>query len=202
MTLLDSVRRAVAVASAGGHVGVLVGGLAVSARAEPRFTRDADLVIALDADVEAEAVVRAFLLQGYQLRALLEQSSVGRISGARLIDPDGVDVDLLTASSGIEAEIVAAADELEIVGGLRVHVAATGHLIALKLLSVAPGRDGAGAVDHRSCHVEGRGPALSGVSLDAHCRVRTAILRGHTMARRRRLRHTTNGQTLRWDRKG
>lgn len=141
MTLLDSVRRAVAVASAGGHVGVLVGGLAVSARAEPRFTRDADLVIALDTDVEAEAVVRAFLLQGYQLRALLEQSSVGRISGARLIDPDGVDVDLLTASSGIEAEIVAAADELEIVGGLRVHVAATGHLIALKLLSVAPGRE-------------------------------------------------------------
>lgn len=141
MTLLDSVRRAVAVANAGGHVGVLVGGLAVSARAEPRFTRDADLVIAIDTDAEAEAVVRAFLLQGYQLRALLEQSSVGRLSGARLIDPDGVDVDLLTASSGIEAEIVAAADELEIVGGLRVHVAATGHLIALKLLSVAPGRE-------------------------------------------------------------
>lgn len=141
MTLLDSVRRAVAVANAGGHVGVLVGGLAVSARAEPRFTRDADLVVALDTDAEAEAVVRAFLLQGYRLRALLEQSSVGRISGARLIDPDGVDVDLLTASSGIEAEIVAAADEVEIVGGLRVHVAATGHLIALKLLSVAPGRE-------------------------------------------------------------
>lgn len=86
-------------------------------------------------------MVRAFLLQGYRLQALLEQSSIGRLSGARLIDPDGVEVDLLMASSGIEAEIAAAADEVEIVDGLRARVAATGHLIALKLLSVAPGRE-------------------------------------------------------------
>jgi hypothetical protein len=58
-----------------------------------------------------------------------------------LIDPDGVEVDLLTASSGIEAEIVADADEVEIVDGVRAPVAATGHLMALKLLSVAPGRE-------------------------------------------------------------
>lgn len=141
MSLLDAVRRAVAVTTADGRVGVLVGGLAVSARAEPRFTRDADLVVAIDTDAEAEAVVHAFLLHGYRLRALLEQSGVGRLSGARLIDPDGIEVDLLTASSGIEAEIVADAEELEIVDGLRAHVAAIGHLIALKLLSVAPGRE-------------------------------------------------------------
>lgn len=141
MSLLDSVRRAVAVASAEGRVGVLVGGLAVSARAEPRFTRDADLVVAIDTDAQAEAVVHAFIAQGYRLQALLEQSGVDRLSGARLIDPDGIEIDLLTASSGIESEIVAAAEEVEIVAGLRVHVAATGHLIALKLLSVAPGRE-------------------------------------------------------------
>jgi hypothetical protein len=33
----------------------LVGGLAVSIRAEPRFTRDADLAVALTNDAEAES---------------------------------------------------------------------------------------------------------------------------------------------------
>lgn len=141
MSLLDSVRRAVSVTAGAGHVGVLVGGLAVSARAEPRFTRDADLVVAIDTDAEAEAIVRHFLTEGYRLQALLEQSGVGRMSGARLVDPDGVEIDLLTASSGIEAEVVAESEQLEIVPGFRVHVAAIGHLIALKLLSVAPGRE-------------------------------------------------------------
>ena len=36
----------------------LVGGLAVSARAEPRFTRDVDLAVAVEGDPEAESLVR------------------------------------------------------------------------------------------------------------------------------------------------
>ncbi|MGH9200833.1 MAG: hypothetical protein ACRD2A_06320 [Vicinamibacterales bacterium] len=36
----------------------LVGGLAVSVRTEPRFTRDTDLVVAVQDDAEAEAVAR------------------------------------------------------------------------------------------------------------------------------------------------
>jgi hypothetical protein len=44
-------------------------------------------------------------------------------------------VDLLFASSGIEAEIVAAAEPLEILPGLVVPVARAGHLVALKLLA-------------------------------------------------------------------
>ena len=35
----------------------LVGGLAVSVRTEPRFTRDADLAVALATDAEAEALI-------------------------------------------------------------------------------------------------------------------------------------------------
>ena len=45
------------------------------------------------------------------------------------------------ASSGIEPEIVAEAEVLEVVRGTRLPVARTGHLVALKLLSVAPGRE-------------------------------------------------------------
>nr|WP_278263761.1 nucleotidyl transferase AbiEii/AbiGii toxin family protein [Nocardia sp. AG03] len=44
-------------------------------------------------------------------------------------------VDLLFASSGIEPEIVVAAENLEIVPDLVLPVATTAHLIALKLLA-------------------------------------------------------------------
>ena len=37
----------------------LVGGLAVSAWTEPRFTRDADFAVALAGDAEAEALMNA-----------------------------------------------------------------------------------------------------------------------------------------------
>jgi hypothetical protein len=35
----------------------LIGGLAVSARTEPRFTRDADLAVAVASDAQAEALI-------------------------------------------------------------------------------------------------------------------------------------------------
>lgn len=59
----------------------------------------------------------------------------------RLVASDGISVDLLVASSGIEPEIVLEATELEVIRGTLLPVARTGHLIALKLLSVAPGRE-------------------------------------------------------------
>jgi hypothetical protein len=59
----------------------------------------------------------------------------------RLITSDDTSIDLLIASSGIEAEVVAAAEQLEVVKQIILPVARVGHLIALKLLSVAPGRE-------------------------------------------------------------
>ena len=44
-------------------------------------------------------------------------------------------VDLLFASSGIEAEVVAGATRLEVLPQLTAPVASTGHLIALKVLA-------------------------------------------------------------------
>ena len=116
----------------------LVGGLAVSARTEPRFTRDIDLVIAVRDDRDAERAVHALQQRGYQVHALVEQEAAGRLATARLApkgDATGVVLDILFASSGIESEIVEAADPLEILPGLRVPVACVAHLIALKLLS-------------------------------------------------------------------
>lgn len=117
----------------------LVGGLAVSARSEPRFTRDADLAVTVRDDREAEVLVRWLLGRGYQTFATVEQEAVGRLATVRLIPPgenvEGLVVDLLFASSGIEPEIVDAAEPLEILPKLTVPVAQTSHLIALKVLS-------------------------------------------------------------------
>lgn len=115
----------------------LVGGLAVSLRAEPRFTRDADLVVSVDSDTVAELMVNELLMRGYSVEAVVEQTTLGRLATARLRSRvrDGVIVDLLFASSGIEAEVADAAESLIVARGLTMPVARVGHLIALKVLS-------------------------------------------------------------------
>ena len=115
----------------------LVGGLAVSARAEPRLTRDADFAVSVLDDGQAEEIVLALLQRGYFAAAAVEQEATGRLATVRLGDGSGagVVVDLLFASCGIEPEIVAAADELAVVSGLVLPVASVGHLLAMKLLA-------------------------------------------------------------------
>ena len=117
----------------------LVGGLAVSARTEPRFTRDIDLVITVASDRDAEVLVHDLQGRNYRVQTILEQEATARLASARLIpvgeDETGTVLDALFASSGIEPEIVAAAEALEILPHLRVPVATIGHLIALKLLA-------------------------------------------------------------------
>jgi len=121
--------------------GCIVGGLAVSARCDPRFTRDVDIAVAVDTDEQAEALIHALASYGLRMAGLVEQEAVGRLAMARLSTEDGLSVDLLIASSGIETEVVTKAETLEVVQGVLLPVARTGHLIALKLLSVAPGRE-------------------------------------------------------------
>jgi hypothetical protein len=140
MTLVEDVLRRIGHDL--GQVGVpwaLVGGFAVSARAEARFTRDVDLAVVVENDAEAERLVSALLANRYRLIASVEQDATGRLATVRLVPPgrddEGTVVDLLFASSGIEAEIASAAEILEIVRGVTAPVARTGHLIALKLLS-------------------------------------------------------------------
>jgi len=115
----------------------LVGGLAVSARTEPRFTRDADLAVAVASDAEAEALIHSLRAREYGVEAVVEQQAVGRLATVRLTrsqEPQAPVVDLLFASSGIEPEIVAEAEPLDLLPNLKIGVARAGHLIALKVL--------------------------------------------------------------------
>lgn len=116
----------------------LVGGLAVSARTEPRFTRDADLAVTVAGDAEAEELIRRLGTLGYRVESVLEQRAVGRLATVRITRspvPQSPVIDLLFASSGIEPEVVAGSETIELLPGLPIPVATTGHLIALKVLS-------------------------------------------------------------------
>lgn len=116
----------------------VVGGLALAVRAEPRQTRDIDIAIAVAGDREAEALILGLRLRGYTdhpTGPLIEQTDTNRLATFRFIGPTGVVIDLLFASSGIEPEIVAAAERLEILPGVSAAVIQRGHLLALKVLA-------------------------------------------------------------------
>jgi Nucleotidyl transferase AbiEii toxin, Type IV TA system len=116
----------------------LVGGLAVSARAEPRFTRDVDFAIAVDSDAQAERVIYDLQRRGFLVAAAIEQTTTRRLATVRMREAgDGPFVDLLFASCGAEPEIVAFATPLDVLG-VPIAVAAVGDLIAMKLVSRDP----------------------------------------------------------------
>lgn len=132
----ETARRITADLRSMGGRHALIGGFAVSVRTEPRFTQDVDLVVAVDDDAAAEAIVRRLLDLGYDVLATVEHEVTHRLATVRLALPEsGQIADLLFASSGIEAEIVDQAEILEVLPGLDLAVATTGHLIALKLLA-------------------------------------------------------------------
>lgn len=131
-----ALRQAVADLNAVKARWALIGGLAVSTRTVPRFTKDLDLAVAVASDAEAEDLVHRLRSRGYAPVEILEQDYVERLSGVRL-KRQGSDtvVDLLFASSGIENDVVASAEPLEALPGIKVPVATTAHLIALKVLA-------------------------------------------------------------------
>jgi predicted nucleotidyltransferase len=111
----------------------------VSVRTEPRFTRDADFAVFVTSDRDAEGLVRDLQAQGWRVVTAIEQDAAGRLATVRLAisgdDVGGAVVDLLFASSGIEPEIVAAAEAMEAVPDFEVPVARLSDLIALKVLA-------------------------------------------------------------------
>lgn len=90
-------------------------------------------------DREAEALVRNLQRRGWLAIAAIEQDAAGRLATVRLAvaaeQAQGIVIDLLFASSGIEPEIVAAADWIDILPGVQVPVARVSDLIALKILA-------------------------------------------------------------------
>ncbi len=121
----------------------LVGGLAISARVEPRTTRDLDVAVSVSSDDEAEALVGKLRGLGYSIGEFLEETSTGRLGTVRVVSPvageeHGVVVDLIFFSSGVEAGLVSRAERLAITDAVQVPVARIGDLLALKVLAGRP----------------------------------------------------------------
>ena len=138
--------------NAAGLAYALVGGLAVSARAEPRFTRDIDLAVATESDEDAERAVFALVSKSYRPYAQAESRAEGRLATVRFTVADparDIEVDVLFASSGIESELVADAERLEVLPGVYLPVATVPYLIALKVLSSEPDERPTDEVDLR-----------------------------------------------------
>jgi hypothetical protein len=137
-----------------GRRGAVIGGIAVSARCEPRFTRDLDIAVEVADDADAERLLFALQNGGYRVQTVLENTARHRLATVRLesLDPRarGIVVDLLFASSGIENEIVAEAEPMEIFAGITLPVARVGHLLVLKLLARDDRRRPQDLVDIRS----------------------------------------------------
>lgn len=132
----------------------MIGGLAVSARSEPRFTRDVDLAVAVADDHEAEGLIRKLQQAGYRVLVVLEQEISGRLATVRFQPPGseehGVILDLLFASSGIEPEIVRTASPIEVFPDIELPVAGVGELLALKVLARDDERRPQDAIDIRA----------------------------------------------------
>ncbi len=120
----------------------LIGGLAVSIRTEPRFTRDIDLALAVTGDRQAEQIVNGMQKKGYRLLSLVEQKATGRLATARLLpegqSENGIVVDLIFATCGVESEIVRSSTSVKVMANLTLNVANIAHLIAMKILSEDP----------------------------------------------------------------
>ena len=140
----------------------LIGGLAVSFRTIERLTKDIDLVIAVENDQQAESCVRELAGLGYQVQSLLEQTKHGRIATVRMIKaPAGsVFVDLLFSSSGIETEIIAGSEPIEVFESLFIAVASLPGLLALKVLSADPNSRPQDIIDIKNLLAEARSEDL------------------------------------------
>ncbi len=118
----------------------LVGGLAVSVRAEVRFTRDVDLVVLVADDAEAEGLIYELRSAGYPAVATVAHETRHRLATIRLMSPSGVKVDLLFANSGIEPEIVDRSTPIDLGSAGIVPVASAEELLAMKILSMTDSR--------------------------------------------------------------
>jgi hypothetical protein len=139
----DALLRAAGELDRRGQPFALVGGLGISIRGEVRFTRDVDLAIAVSGDAETEALVLSLGTSGYTVVAVVEQEAMKRLATVRLKSPSTIVVDLIAASSGIEAEVVARAEAVSLDPldkGATVQVARAEELLALKVLSMTPAR--------------------------------------------------------------
>ena len=98
------------------------------------MNHDLDLAISVASDEQPESLTFKLIKRGARLEFTLDQDEQKRLSMVSLkLDPTShTSIDLLFASSGIEAEITQSAELLEVFPNIIIPVASLSHLAALK----------------------------------------------------------------------
>lgn len=117
----------------------LVGGLGTSVYAEPRTTKDIDVVVSVPDEQQGDHLKDLLLAKGYASPQIRMHTCPTRRMGWRVVIPPSreasIPLDILVSACGIEQDMVANASTIEILPGLSLPVASLGHLIAMKVLS-------------------------------------------------------------------
>jgi hypothetical protein len=105
----------------------------------PRATLDADIVLVVQDDADANEFAKALQARGYVILEAGVHPTAGHFTSARVVSPvraaGRLVVDFMFDTTGIEKEIVASAERLALTRDLKIPVATRGHLIAMKVLS-------------------------------------------------------------------
>ena len=110
-----------------------------SGAGRPRATLDADIALIVRDDADADDFAKSLQALGYLVREAGVHPTLGHFTSIRVVSPvragGRLVVDFMFDTTGIEREVVAAAERLAVTRDLKVPVATRGHLIAMKVLS-------------------------------------------------------------------
>ena len=115
----------------------LIGGIAVSLVAKPRFTADIDAVLWHLGD-DFGSTLEALRSRGFESRSEKPLEFARRHRMLLLADADGVGIDLSLGALPFEEETVRNALRIEVVPGLEVRVARPEALVVMKALAARP----------------------------------------------------------------
>lgn len=115
----------------------IIGGVAVSLTASPRFTRDVDAVLWVP-DISIEDFLRTLSAAGFHSRSLVPVEFAKKHRMILLLDQNGVDIDLSLGGLPFERDAVTNANSFEIEPGLTAKVASAEALVVMKAVASRP----------------------------------------------------------------
>ena len=128
---------------------MVIGGLAIAVWGKVRFTKDADLKVALSR-VEASRLI-ASLPAEYQFLSEQPEQTLKQLGFVFLKDASGVRIDLLLAEMGFDQHAMTRKHLVEVQPGLKIFVCSPEDLIIYKLIStrVRDHEDVRGIIQHQ-----------------------------------------------------
>lgn len=111
----------------------IIGGIAISAWGEPRFTGDVDLKVLVERD-EAKKLL-GVLEPEYKLTHKNPEDAIRRLGYIFVQDSDNVRLDLLLSDTEFDRQVIAHAQDIQIVPRIKLRMCTAEDLIIYKMIS-------------------------------------------------------------------